>query len=71
MVARIAAPNSTLMKPAIGRTIHWAGDGSRFDGMTETYGDPQTRKTIMRARHDVQEKIVYAACGHLLSNITA
>lgn len=70
MVCRIATSND-IKEPCIGRTFHWAEDGSSIGGTVETYRDETVRSDIVRVRHDVQEKILYTQCGHLLSNITA
>jgi hypothetical protein len=44
----------------------------RDDGLiVEEYREEQTRSWIYRARHNVDEKVLDASFGHLLSNITA
>lgn len=70
MVARIATTND-IQEPCLGRVFHWGQDGSEIGGTVETYRDETVRSDIVRCRHDVDEKVLYAACGHLLSNITA
>ena len=69
MVCRVAETND-IREPCIGRTFHWSADGSLVGGTVETYRDPKSRSDIVRVRHDVDEKILYPECGHLLSNIT-
>lgn len=69
MVARVATTND-IAEPCIGRTIHWAADGSSIGGVVESYYSPEVRANIIRVRHEVTEKILYAQCGHLLSNVT-
>jgi len=69
MVARIAT-TSDFKEPCIGRTFHWAADGSQPMGIIETYRDEPVRSDIVRHRHDVDELLLYAEAGHLLSNIT-
>ena len=69
MVCRIPT-TSDFREPCIGRTFHWAGDGSDYDGRIETYRDETVRADIVRARRDTDEKILYVAAGHLLSNVT-
>ena len=69
MVARVATTND-ISEPCIVRTIHWSEDGSEIGGTVEEYIDPTVRAKIIRVRHDVQEKVLYKECGHLLSNIT-
>jgi hypothetical protein len=70
MVCRIAT-SSDIREPCIGRTFHWAADGSSIGGTAEQYREEQTRSNIIRVRHDVDELIIMPAAGHLLSNITA
>lgn len=79
MVCRIATNRRDIKEPCIGRTIHYTEDGSEFsdgDGTPprvamESYREEQNRSQIMRARHDVQELVLYIEAGHLLGNITA
>jgi len=69
MVCRIS--NSQDMRdPCIGRTFHWSEDGSSIGGTVETYRDETVRGNVARVRHDVDEVVLYAQAGHLLSNIT-
>lgn len=56
--------------PCLGRTFHYAEDGSVIGGMMESYDEPQARGRVVRCRHDAVEKIIMPECGHLLSNIT-
>lgn len=65
MVCRVATTND-FREPCIGRTFHWAGDGSDIDGAVETYRDEVVRSEIVRVRHDVDEIIMYPQAGHLL-----
>jgi hypothetical protein len=69
MVARIATSND-MREPCIGRTFHWAGDGSSVGGTVESYRDEGIRGDVIRVRHDVDEMILYPQAGHLLSNVT-
>jgi hypothetical protein len=69
MVTRICTTND-IQEPGLGRTFHWIEDGSEIDGLVEMYWEERVRSDIVRARHQVHEKLLYAACGHLLSNIT-
>ena len=69
MVARVARTND-LREPCVGRTFHWSDDGSEIGAVMETYRDETVRSDIVRARHQVGEKVHYAAAAHLLSNIT-
>lgn len=69
MLCRIATSND-FREPAIGRTFHWAGDGSSVDGKVETYREEQTRSQIVRVRHEVDEVVLYKEAGFLFSNVT-
>lgn len=64
------AETDDIQEPCIGRTLHWAGDGSSIGGAIESYRDESVRADIIRARHDVQEKLILSGCGFLLSGIT-
>ena len=59
-----------MSEPCIGRTFHWAEDGSQPAGTVETYRDETKRSDIVRVRHDVDEIVMYTEMGHLLYNIT-
>tara|TARA_R110000868_G_C10895268_1_gene763908 strand:+ start:887 stop:1864 length:978 start_codon:yes stop_codon:yes gene_type:complete len=69
MVCKIAT-SGDMREPCIGRTFHWADDGSSIGGTVETYRDESVRADIVRVRHDVDEIVLYPQAGHLLSNIT-
>jgi hypothetical protein len=69
MVARLVETND-IREPGLGRTFHWGEDGSQVMGTIETYRDETVRSDITRVRHEVDEKLLYVECGHLLENIT-
>jgi hypothetical protein len=69
MVAKIAETDDPA-EPCLGRTLHWSEDGSDIGGTVESYRDESRRADIIRVRHDVQEKVIYAQCAHLISNVT-
>jgi hypothetical protein len=69
MVCRIAT-SADMSEPCIGRTFHWAEDGSSIGGTVETYREEGVRGEVVRVRHDTGELILYPQAGHLLSNIT-
>lgn len=69
MIAKTADSND-IRQPCIGRTFHYAGDGSSENGTVESYRDETVRSGIIRVRHDVDEKILYQECAQLLDNIT-
>lgn len=70
MVCRVATSND-IQEPCLARMFHWTEDGSTIGGTVEQYRDETIRSDIYRVRHDVDEVIMYAAAGYLLSNITA
>jgi hypothetical protein len=69
MVCRVATTGD-MREPCIGRTFHWAEDGSAVGGAVEEYYSDEVRARIIRVRHDTDEVIMYPQAGHLLSNIT-
>ena len=70
MVARVCVTNN-ILEPGLGRSFHWSGDGSEADGLVETYYQENVRGEVVRARHQIEEKVMYKECGHLLTNIAA
>lgn len=64
------AKTSNIKEPCLGRTIHWGADGSQIGTVMETYRDETVRANIVRARHEVHQKIMYTRMNRLLSNIT-
>lgn len=68
-VAKLCS-GSDIRQVGLGRTFHWAADGSSVGGTVESYREEQTRSNIIRCRHQVDEKVLYAPCLNLLSNIT-
>ena len=69
MVCRIAESND-FKEPCIGRTLHWASDGSDRAGIVEQYREENKRSDIFRVRRDSDEVVLHVEAGHLLSNAT-
>jgi hypothetical protein len=69
MVCKVAT-SQDMSEPCIGRTIHWAEDGSSVGGTFEEYREEAVRGKVLRVRHQVQELILYPQAGHLLTAIT-
>jgi hypothetical protein len=69
MVCRIAT-SGDMSEPCVGRTFHWAEDGSSIGGTVESYRDEHVRGNVIRVRHDTDELVLYPEAGHLLGNIT-
>ncbi len=61
--------NNNIKHPCVGRTFLWTAD-SPENVMVESYDEPQTRSTIIRARQHTDEEIMLIATAYLLSNIT-
>ncbi|MES2788133.1 MAG: hypothetical protein V4719_00830 [Planctomycetota bacterium] len=66
LVCRVATTND-VREPCIGRTFHWAEDGSQPLGQVEMYRDESIRSNVIRVRHDVVEKVMYAKAGYLIT----
>lgn len=69
MVCRVAT-SADFREPCVGRSFHWSQDGSQIGGTVETYREESIRGDVVRVRHDVDEVVLYAQAGHLLSNVT-
>jgi len=69
MVAKIAESND-MKEPCLGRTFHWAEDGSSIGGTVESYREEAVRGEVIRVRHDTAEVVLYKEAAHLLSNVT-
>ena len=68
IVARVATTND-IQEPCVGRTFHWSDDDSRPLGVVESYEEPQTRSTIIRARHETQEKQLQLKCAAMILDV--
>ena len=68
-VCKVASSND-IREPCVGRTFHWAEDGSMIGGVMESYRDETVRSDIIRARMDTQEKVIHTEALELLDNIT-
>jgi len=62
IVTRIASTND-IREPCFGRTFHWSEDGSVVGGRIESYRDEAIRGSIVRVRHDTDEKVLYPELG--------
>lgn len=59
-------PSDDILAPTFGRTFHWGGDGSLPQGRIEDYPEPSIRGRVVRARHQVGEKVIHRAAGWLI-----
>lgn len=66
MVAKVGLTNR-ITEPCVGRTFHWGEDGSSVGGVMESYAAPNRRSEFVRARHDVEERLIIKECAHLLT----
>jgi len=64
------ATNNDVRQPCIGRTFHWAEDGSQPGGTPESYRDEPVRSDIIRVRHDVDELLMHTEAAQLFDNVT-
>jgi hypothetical protein len=69
MVGIIGSDGGGIEKICLGRTLHWAADGSKPGGLVESYYEEKVRGDVIRVRHQTQEKIVYKQAGHLLTGL--
>ena len=69
MICRLCTTGD-IREPGLGRVMHYGADGSQVGALIETYRDETVRSDIVRARHQVDEKVLYIECGHLLWNVT-
>jgi len=69
MLCKTARTND-MQEPGIGRVFHWGEDGSDIGATIETYREEGVRGEVVRARNDVDEKIIYVEAGHLMTGIT-
>jgi len=59
-----------IEEPCLGRTFYWTGDGGGTpdEPALEEYYEDARRGSVLRGRHDLQEKVLFAACGFLFGN---
>jgi hypothetical protein len=58
-----------LREPVFGRTFLWFADAPQ-SVVVESYREEERRSTIIRARQNVDEAIIFAGAAYKLSNIT-
>lgn len=68
VVGRFATSND-ISEPCVGRTIHWSEDGSEIGCTIETYRNEAIRGDVVRARHDVAEKLLHTVCTQILTGV--
>jgi hypothetical protein len=68
-IVAVTAQTQDMEEPCVGRTFHWSEDGSRPNGTVESYDEPQNRSTIIRARHETQEKQLYLQLACMILDV--
>ena len=63
------ARSNDISEPCVGRTLHYAGDGSSPSATVEEYRSEEVRGNVIRVRFDLQVKTIFPMV-ELLSNIT-
>jgi hypothetical protein len=66
----VGSGRSLQSTPQVGRTFLWESDASE-NALVETYRDESVRSDIVRVRQHVQEKVLSARCGHILTGLNA
>jgi hypothetical protein len=69
LVARLATNVRDLKEPCLGRTFLWTGDSPQ-EMITEQYREESIRSWVYRVRNNVDEALVYAGAGYLISGVT-
>lgn len=66
----VPARSGDISEACIGRTMVWKGDGGgdADEPAVEEYISDPNRASILRVRHDIDEKELFTACGFLLGN---
>lgn len=70
LVCRVEDSPTDITLPCLGRTFLFTGD-SPEEVIVERYRDDRVRGDVVRARHNIHEKVLHLSAGYLLSNITA
>ncbi|PCJ18335.1 MAG: hypothetical protein COA96_17095 [SAR86 cluster bacterium] len=69
-VCRVATTGD-IREPCVGRTMHWAADGSSIGTTMESYREEKIRGDVIRSRFETDEKRIYDVAAELLSGVTA
>ena len=65
---RISSGGNNIIEPVIGRTMLWEED-SPEELVVEAYREEKIRSDITRVRHNVDETIIYAGAGGIITGI--
>lgn len=68
----VASGGQDLKQPGFGRTMAWTGDGGGTGQALsiEDYYEPRVRSRVIRARFDIEQKVVHSELLQILENIT-
>ena len=69
-LCRLSDGGNRLREPVLGRTFLWSED-SPSEVVTETYREEQTRSSIIRVRHHLDEAVIFSGALYIMGNITA
>lgn len=74
VLVSVSAQSNDFKEPCLGRTFYWGGDGSQIGeegliGVVERYEEPQTRKEIVRVRHETAEFILYGEAAQVITGV--
>ncbi len=67
-VCRVAETED-IQEPALGRTFHWADDGSQIGTAVETYREENIRGEVVRARMDTDEKVIFSDAMQMITGV--
>lgn len=59
-----------IQAPSLAKTFHWSEDGSTVGGTVESYREDGKRSTVIRVRHETDEKLTMPKLGLLLTGLT-
>ncbi len=63
----VVGTSNDLREPCIGRTFHWAEDGSSIGTTVESYREESLRSDIIRNRHETHEKLIYPEAAQIIT----
>ena len=61
--------SGNMEMPTLFRAFHWSADGSEIGGAIEQYFSDEARADVIRARHDVDEKLELVELGQLITGV--
>lgn len=67
---RVSGGGQRLREPVYGRTFLWTEDSPQ-EVVVETYREEDIRSTVVRARQNIDEAVIFANALYTLGNITA